>query len=109
MLEQFILYRLILVEFLVLFCILPECQDYCAHAHSDFVRALGKKMRCACLVLTVLCLRLAGSEDLYWRPNTDWSNPSNWGLGRAPCEGDVADLSSVSSPWLCVRGLRHDS
>ena len=70
--------------------------------------AFSVKMRCACFVLTVLCLRLAGSEDLYWRPNTDWSNPGNWGLGRAPCEGDVADLSSVRS-LFGVRGLRYVS
>ena len=68
--------------------------------------AKRSKMRCACFVLAVLCLRLAGSEDLYWRPNTDWNNPSNWGLGRAPCEGDVADFSSVSSPWFSLRGSR---
>ena len=46
-------------------------------------------------VVAVLCLRLAGSEDLYWRPNTDWNNANNWKLGRTPCKGDVADLSSV--------------
>lgn len=45
----------------------------------------------------LLCVPLVGSEDLYWRPNTDWSNPSNWKLGRTPCEGDVADFSTVSS------------
>ena len=46
-----------------------------------------------CFVVAVL--RLAGSEDLYWRPNTDWSNPNNWNGGRAPCEAQAADLSSV--------------
>ena len=49
-----------------------------------------------CVIVTVLCLHLAGTEDLYWKPNTDWSIPSNWALGRAPCEADVADLSGVS-------------
>lgn len=48
------------------------------------------------LCVVVALLGLTGSEDLYWRPNTDWSNPGNWRLGRAPCEGDVADLSVVS-------------
>ncbi|CAI7998435.1 hypothetical protein GBAR_LOCUS2437 [Geodia barretti] len=47
------------------------------------------------LAAAVFCLRLAGSEDLYWRPNTDWNNRNNWKLGRVPCEGDVADFSSV--------------
>jgi hypothetical protein len=47
------------------------------------------------LAVAVFCLPLAGSEDLYWRPNTDWINPNNWKHGRVPCEGDVADFSSV--------------
>ena len=55
-----------------------------------------KMRRVLFFVVAVLCLHLTGSEDLFWRPNTDWSNPSNWGLGRAPCEGDVADLRAVS-------------
>ena len=72
---------------------------------------------CVLLAVPLLFLGLAGSDDLYWRPNTDWSEPSNWDLGRVPIAGDVVDLSSVrsshsflsttfnthftGSPWLC--------
>ena len=49
-----------------------------------------------CAVLLVVSLRLAGTTDLYWRPNSDWMTPKNWALGYVPCEGETADLSSVS-------------
>lgn len=49
-----------------------------------------------CVIVAVLSLQLAGTEDLYWQPNTDWSVASNWARGDVPCEGEVADLSDVS-------------
>ena len=52
------------------------------------------------------CLPLVGSEDLYWKPNTDWNNPNNWKLGRVPCEGDVADFSSVRALALRLHYMR---
>lgn len=48
------------------------------------------------LILATLLLHAAVGDDLYWIPNTNWDNPSNWGLNRPPCSGEVANLASVS-------------
>ncbi len=48
------------------------------------------------LVLATLLLQLVVGEDLYWIPNTNWDNPSNWKFNRPPCGGEVASFASVS-------------
>lgn len=48
------------------------------------------------LVVSALMLDLSGGEDYYWKPNSNWNNPSNWALGRVPSCGDNVSLSAVS-------------
>lgn len=48
-------------------------------------------------VLIVLFLEMAGGKNLYWQPNSNWGNPSNWALGRIPGCNDAVSLDLVPS------------
>lgn len=52
-------------------------------------------MNSAPAVLLVLFLQMAGGRDLYWQPNSNWGNPSNWALGRIPGCNDAVSLDLV--------------
>ena len=47
------------------------------------------------IVISALMVELGGGEDLYWKPNSNWGNPDNWALGRAPSCGDIASFKTV--------------
>ena len=49
----------------------------------------------AVLLLASVLIHLTGGEDLYWAYSTNWNEPSNWALKRAPCGGDTVRVSLV--------------
>ncbi len=58
--------------------------------------AAPTEMERVTLILATLLLHLVVGEDLYWAPNSNWDNPSNWKYERPPCSGEIADFASVS-------------
>lgn len=48
------------------------------------------------LVLSIFLVQLAlgdHSDIYYWKPNSNWKNPSNWELGKPPCGNQIASVS----------------
>ena len=67
-----------------------------------FCFVVEEEMKPSASVFVALCLflQLAGGKDLYWQPNSNWGNPSNWALGRVPNCKDDASLTSVGKNFL---------
>ena len=45
------------------------------------------------LLVAAIFMQQCGSEDLYWVHNTNWDEPTNWGLNRGPCGRDTVKAS----------------
>ena len=56
------------------------------------------------IIVLAVILELAGGRDLYWQPNSNWDNPTNWRLGRVPNCGDSVSLTSVR-----IKSFRTDN
>ena len=70
----------------------PFVQIHSSHVVRICLTDQAREMKRGALLLTIFLVQLVQGDDLYWRPNSNWNNPSNWKLGRVPCGNDIATV-----------------